>query len=58
MNKNLALSPSPVMVLAATPGPIDQLSQSFTEYELGVDVALGKPLEPGYVPVPALPLAA
>ena len=57
MNKNLALSTSPVMVLAATPGPIEQLSQPFTEYELGIDVALGKPLEPGYVPASALPLA-
>ncbi|MBS1808454.1 MAG: HAMP domain-containing histidine kinase [Acidobacteria bacterium] len=57
MNKNLALSTSPVRVMASTPGPIEKISQPFTDYELGVEVELGKHLETGYRPTPAVPLS-
>lgn len=58
MNKNLVLSTSPVMVMASTPGSIEKLSQTFADYEVGIDVELGNHLDSGYVPTPAVPLSA
>lgn len=56
MNQNLALSSAPAIVLATTPLPVEKLPPALTDYEVGVEMELGPPMEASYVAPAARPL--
>ncbi|MFN7926663.1 MAG: histidine kinase dimerization/phospho-acceptor domain-containing protein [Blastocatellia bacterium] len=57
MNQNLALSSAPAIVLATTPIPVENLTAALTDYEVGIEMELGPPMEAGFIPPPPKALA-